>query len=300
MGKKRGRQRYVLLALALPLMALVFLFSYVPLMGWILAFFDYRPGVPLFKNEFVGLKFFAMFLRDTTDTYRVLKNTIIFAVINLALSVLPMFFALLLNELRFMPFRKLVQTATTLPNFISWVIVFSITFIFFSTDGLLNTLLKSFELIGKPTNVLANGSAVYWFQTVLSQWKSLGWSAIVYIASITSVDQELYEAAAIDGAGRFKSALNITLPGLLPTYIVLLLLGIGNFLNMGMEQYLVYKNPLTADNIEILDLYVYRLGLLNGDFSYGVAVGILKSVVSITLLFTANGIAKKVRGTSIL
>ena len=296
----RNRKRYVLLALAIPFMLIVFLFNFVPLLGWVLAFFDYRPGVPLFKNEFVGLKFFIMFLKDTTDTYRVMKNTLIFAGINLVLSVLPMIFAMMLNEVRSMPFKKLVQTATTLPNFISWVIVFSITFSFFSTEGLLNSLLKSLGLVEKPTNILANGGAVYWFQTLLSQWKSLGWASIVYVASISSIDQELYEAVAMDGAGRLSAAMNITLPGLVPTYFVLLLLSIGNFLNLGMEQYLVYKNSLTADNIEVLDLYVYRLGLLNGDFSYGVAVGILKSAVSIVLLFIANTAAKKIRGTSII
>lgn len=300
MTHSRSKRRYTLLALAIPFMLIVFLFSYMPLLGWILAFFDYRPGVPLYKTEFVGFKFFLMFLRDTTDTYRVMKNTLIFAGINLVLSGLPLIFAMMLNELRAMPFKKMVQTATTLPNFVSWVIVFSITFSFFSTEGLLNTVLKSFGLIDKPTNILADGGAVYWFQSVLTQWKSLGWSSIIYVASISSIDQELYEAAAMDGAGRFRAARNVTLPGLMPTYFVLLLLSIGNFLNLGMEQYLVYKNPLTADNIEVLDLYVYRLGLLNGDFSYGVAVGILKSAVSILLLFIANFTAKRVRGTSII
>lgn len=301
MAYTRSKKRYILLAMAIPFMLMVFLFNYMPLMGWILAFFEYRPGVPLNQNEFVGFKYFIEFINDPIDTYRVMKNTLIFAGINLVLSVLPMMFAVLLNELKVMRFKKLVQTATTLPNFVSWVIVFSITFSFFSTDGLLNSVLKTFGLLNTPTNVLADGGAVYWFQTVLSQWKGLGWASIIYVASISSIDQELYEAAAMDGAGRFGAALHITLPGLLPTYFVLLLLNIGNFLNLGMEQYLVYKNALTADNIEVLDLYVYRLGLLTtGGYSAGVAVGILKSVVSILLLFTANTAAKKIRGTSII
>ncbi|WP_223829965.1 ABC transporter permease [Paenibacillus arenilitoris] len=280
-------------------MALVFLFSYMPLFGWIYAFFDYKAGIPLFENEFVGFKFFELIFTDKADMIRVMKNTLIFAFIGLALSPLPMIFAIMMNEIRFKRFKMFVQTATTLPNFVSWIIVFSLTFMIFSTEGLLNQILFSLGLVSNPTNILTNGEAVYWFQTVLGIWKGLGWSAIVYVASISSIDQEMYEAAVIDGAGRFKSALHITLPGLMPTYIVLLILGIGNFLNVGLEQYLVYKNALTADNIEVLDLYVYRLGISNHDYSYGVAVGILKSVVSIILLVIANIITKKVRGSSI-
>ena len=298
-NKRKERKRYSLLFMAIPLMMLVFLFNYVPLLGWGLAFFDYRPGIPLFQNPFVGLRFFRMFLTDTIDTMRVLQNTLIFGTINIVLSPMPMILAIMINELRLPFFKKFVQTTTTLPHFVSWVIVFSIAFNFFATDGLLNQIFfRDLGLIDRPSNVLADGSAVYWFQTVLGQWKGLGWAAIVYMAAISGIDQELYEAAAIDGAGRFRATLNITLPGLVPTYIVLLLLGIGNFLNLGLEQFLLFRNPLTAANIEVIDLFVYRVGLLNQDFSYGVAVGILRSVVSLVLLFTANFIAKKVRGTS--
>lgn len=295
---KKEKKRIILLLMALPLMTLVLLFNYVPLFGWMLAFFDYRPGIPLFDNPFVGFQFFRMFLTDTIDTIRVLQNTLIFGFLGIMLSPLPMILAMLINELRSSVHKKFIQTATTLPHFVSWVIVFSIAFNFFATEGLLNQVLFRTELITRPTNILADGSAVYWFQTALSQWKGLGWAAIVYMAAISGIDQELYEASAIDGAGRFRAALHITLPGLLPTYIVLLLLGIGNFLNLGLDQYLLFRNPLTAANIEVIDLFVYRIGLLNQDFSYGVAVGILRSVVSITLLFTANFIAKKIRGTS--
>lgn len=285
--------------MALPLMTLVFLFNYVPLLGWSLAFFDYRPGIPLLQNPFVGLRFFQMFLTDTIDTMRVLQNTLIFGTINIILSPMPMILAILINELRVAFFKKIVQTTTTLPHFVSWVIVFSIAFNFFATDGLINQIFfRQLGWMERPTNVLADGSAVYWFQTLLGQWKGLGWAAIVYMAAISGIDQELYEAAAIDGAGRFRATINITLPGLVPTYFVLLLLGIGNFLNLGLEQFLLFRNPLTAANIEVIDLFVYRVGLLNQDFSYGVAVGILRSVVSLILLFTANFIAKRVRGTS--
>ena len=294
---KRG---YQLLLMAVPLMLIVLLFNYMPLCGWIYAFFDYKPGVPLFQNDFVGLKYFRLFLTDPIDMMRVMKNTVVFALIGYALSPLPMVFAILLNEVRSTRYKRLVQTVTTIPNFVSWIIVFSLAFSIFSSDGLLNDLLRKLGLTKAPTMVMSDANSVYWFQTVLSQWKGLGWSAVIYLAAITGIEQDLYEAAAIDGANRFQSAIHITVPGLMPTFLVLFILSIGNFVNVGFEQYFVFKNPATSVNIEVLDLYVYRIGMSNHDYSYGVAIGIMKSFISIVLIFIANKIAKKVRGTSII
>lgn len=293
------KKRYQLLWMALPFFILVLLFNYMPLFGWTYSLFNYRPGIPLFKSEFVGLKYFKMFLTDKYDMHRVMKNTITFALIGYVVSPLPMIFAIMLNEVKCGPYKKFVQTISTMPNFVSWVIVYSIMFSIFSTDGLLNDWLMSLGMIDKPTNVLADADAVYWFQTLLGQWKGLGWSSIIYLAAISGIDQEMYEAACIDGASRFKSILYITIPSLMPTFIVLLLLSIGNFVNVGFDQYFVFKNNVTAVNIEVLDVYTYRIGLMNTDYSYGVAIGIMKSVVSIMLLFIANFLSKKVRGTSI-
>ncbi len=296
-GLKRG---YQLLLMAIPLMLIVLLFNYMPLCGWIYAFFNYKPGVPLFRNEFVGLKYFKLFLTDPIDMMRVMKNTVVFALIGYALSPLPMVFAILLNEVRSTRYKKLVQTVTTIPNFVSWIIVFSLAFSLFSSDGLLNELLRKLGLTKEPTMVISDPNAVYWFQTVLSQWKGLGWSAVIYLAAITEIEQELYEAAAIDGANRFQSAIHITVPGLMPTFLVLFILSIGNFISVGFEQYFVFKNPATSVNLEVLDLYVYRIGMSNHDYSYGVAIGIMKSFISIVLILIANKIAKKVRGASII
>ena len=293
------KKKMQLLFMALPLMALVILFSYVPLFGWIYSLFDYRPGISLWKCDFVGLEYFKLFLTDKYDMYRVMKNTIVFALIGYLVSPLPMLFAILLNEVKCAPYKKVVQTISTMPNFVSWVIVYSLMFTIFSTDGLFNEILMNMGLIERPTNVLADASAVYWFQTLLGQWKNLGWSSIVYLAAISGIDQEMYEAASIDGANRLQSTWHITIPSLMPTYIVLLLLSIGNFVSVGFDQYFVFKNNVTSVNIEVLDVYVYRIGLMNADYSYGVAIGIMKSVVSITLLFIANFISKKVRGNSI-
>ena len=199
------KKKMQLLFMALPLMAMVILFNYVPLFGWIYSLFDYRPGISLWKCDFVGLEYFKLFLTDKYDMYRVMKNTIVFALIGYLVSPLPMLFAILLNEVKCAPYKKVVQTISTMPNFVSWVIVYSLMFTIFSTDGLFNEILMNMGLIERPTNVLADASAVYWFQTLLGQWKNLGWSSIVYLAAISGIDQEMYEAASIDGANRLQS-----------------------------------------------------------------------------------------------
>jgi ABC-type polysaccharide transport system, permease component len=295
---RKPKKDYRLLLMLLPFMALVFLFSYVPIFGWVYSVFDYIPGVPLFECDFMGLDYFRIIFTDD-NVLRALKNTFIFAIIGMALSPLPMLFAILLNEIKCGPVRKFIQTFTTLPNFISWVIIFSLAFALFSTDGLITSLLVKAG-IGSGTSVLSSGSSVYWFQTFLAQWKGLGWSSIIYLAAIAGIDQELYEAARVDGAGHFRCALHITLPSMIETYVVLFILGIGNFLNTGYEQYMLFKNALTATNIEVLDLYVYRIGLENMDYSYGVAISIVKSIVSITLVVVANLVAKKLRGSTVI
>lgn len=294
------RKKYILLFMALPFFILVLMFNYMPLFGWIFSLFKFKPGVPLFQSPFVGFKYFNMVFTDRVDMLRVMKNTISFALIGYLFSPFPVILAMLLNEVKLMPFKKLVQTTTTLPNFISWIIVYSLAFSIFSTSGVLNELLMRFGIIDKPTNILGNADHVYLVQGLLTLWKSLGWNAIIYMAAISSIPSELYDAAKVDGAGRFRLALHVTLPGLMPTFIVLLLLSVGSFVGVGFDQYFIFKNPMTADAIEVIDVYVYRIGLINNDYSYGVAIGIMKSIVSIMLLFVANGIAKKVRGTAIV
>ena len=297
---KRGglrKKNWELFFAALPLMLLVILFFYVPLGGWIISVFEYRPGRALFSSTFIGLKYFKMFLTDRA-VIRVLLNTVIFSGIGVLLSPFPMIFAIGLNEIRVNKLKKIFQTMTTLPNFISVIIVYSLAFAMFSTEGLFNSVLVSRGL--EPSvNYLSNKDLVYVFQTFVSQWRYVGWNAIIYMAAIAGIDQELYEAARIDGAGRLRCAWNITVPGVMPTYIVLFLLSVANFVNTGFEQYFVFQNPVVYNQIEVLDLYIYKMGLKLFDYSYATAVGILKSFVSIALLTMANVIAKQVRGTSI-
>ena len=297
----RKNDRLRLLLLALPFLAFILMFSYVPLAGWVYAFFRYRPGIPLDRTPFVGFDNFRLiFTLYRNQMTNVLRNTLIFSFLGLLMSPIPMFFAVLLNEIRRAKFKKLVQTTTTLPNFISWVIVFALSFAIFQDVGPVNRILLYLGLVDSPTMLLGNSGAVYAFQTILGLWKHVGWSAIIYFAAIAGIDSELYDAASVDGAGRLGKMLNITLPGLLPTYLVLLLLAIGNMLSVGFEQYFLFYNSLTARSIDVIDTYVYRVGLLNNDFSFGIAVGIFKTMISVILLFTANGIAKKVRGQSII
>ncbi len=293
------KKQYKLLFMALPFMLIVLLFNYVPIFGWIYAFFDYLPGIPLFECDFMGLDYFKLILRDQ-NVLRVLKNTAIFALISICLTPLPMLFAILLNEVKNTASRKFIQTFTTLPNFISWVIIFSLAFSLFATDGRVTNLLIKLGLQAENQSLLSSKEAVYWFQTFLMQWKTLGWSSIIYLAAIAGIDQEQYEAARVDGAGHFRCAVHVTVPAMMETYVVLFILNIGNFLNTGYEQYLLFKNAVTASNIEVLDLYVYRIGLENMDYSYGVAISILKSVVSVSLVVIANLVAKKVRGSTVI
>lgn len=299
LAPRKRKKNYRLLLMAAPFLLMVFLFNYVPIFGWIYSVFDYVPGVPLFECDFMGAEYFKMIFRDA-NVVRTLKNTIIFAVISILLTPLPMIFAIMLNEVKSGPVRKVVQTFTTLPNFISWVIIFSLAFAMFSSDGMITTLLMDWGILKEPKSVLSSNESVYWFQTFLGQWKGLGWSSIIYLAAIAGIDQEQYEAARVDGAGHFRCAIHVTLPAMLETYVVLFILNVGNFLNTGYEQYMLFKNAVTAQNIEVLDLYVYRIGLENMDYSYGVAISIVKSLISIALVIIANMVAKKIRGNTVI
>lgn len=298
-SKEKQRQRLTVTLLAMPFVIVVFIFSYIPLFGWTYSFFNYKPGIPLIKSHFVGLEYFRLIVTDT-DMGRVLVNTLAMSFLSVACSVLPIIFAIMITELRFPVVGKLVQSATTLPNFISWVIVYSLAYTMFSSDGVVNRVLFSTGIISEPTKILGNSDAVWFFQTALGIWKTLGWNAIIYLAAIAGIDHELYDAADIDGAGRMGKIIYVTLPGLAPTFFVLLLLAISNILSAGFEQYLVFYNSLVADKIEVIDYYVYRLGIVTNDYSYGTAIGMSKSLVSILLLFLVNMLSKKIRGNSII
>lgn len=292
--------RLKLTLLALPFVVFVFLFSYVPLLGWGLAFFDYKPGLSLDKIKFVGFKYFQLMFFYKEDILNALLNTLVLSFLSMAVSVLPIVFAILLTELRHSRMRKVIQTVVTLPHFVSWIIVYALCFALFSSNGMVSQVLMTLGLTNKPLRLMTNASTAWLFMTLLGIWKELGWNSIIYLAAITGIDEEYYDAARVDGAGRFRCIWHITVPGLMPTFIVLLLLKVGNLLSVGFDQYLVFNNAMISSRLEVLDLYTYRIGIGTQDYSFAVAVGIVKSVVSLLMLFSVNALAKRVRGESII
>ena len=293
-------ESFKLFLFILPCLAIVFIFHYLPLWGWSYAFFQYKPGLPLSKSVFVGWdNFKALFGNPVMrqNLIRVLRNTFGIQILNYLLMPVPMLFAIFLSEICSKKFQKVVQTLTTLPHFISWVIMFSLASSLFGSSGLVNSLLNNVGL--GSINILTTDKHVWLIQALLALWKSMGWSAIIYFAAITGLDQEIYEAAMVDGASRWQKIRYITIPLLIPTFFVLLIMGIGNFLNSGVDQFLAFGNALNKDYIEVLDLYVYNLGIGNGQISFSVAFGIMKSFVALVLFATANFASKKVRGVSV-
>lgn len=299
----RGRKSFKLFLSISPFMVLLFLFCYFPLYGWIYSLYDYKPALGLSGSEFVGLQWFEMLVSSPTQLAQigqVLANTLAISFLGIATSILPLFFAVFLNEVRSKWFRSSVQTLTTLPNFISWVLVYMIAFSLFSSSGLVNDVLMDSGIITAPIKFLDTDQNVWLTMTLWSIWKGLGWGAIIYLAAISGIDQSLYESAKIDGAGRFQTMWYVTIPQLMPTYLVLLLLSIANILNNGMEQYYVFQNAFNREYIQVLDLYVYNIGMTGNSLSMATAIGMLKSLISVLLLLTVNWIAKRVRGQSIV
>lgn len=296
--------KFQLFLMMLPIIALAFVFSYLPLYGWRYAFFDYKSGDVLSADNFVGFKWFTSLLQNEAtkkDIVTVLKNTLAMSGLGIATSWVPMAFAVFLSEIKNMRFRRFVQTFTTIPNFISWVLVYAIALAIFSTDGFINTMLNSISSdTSHVTNYLMSKDHMWLKMLAWGMWKSVGWSAIIYIAAISGIDQGLYEAATVDGAGRFAKMWYITIPELIPTYCVLLLMSIANILSNGMEQYLVFSNAMNRETIQVLDLYVYNLGIGSGLIPLSTVIGMVKSVISVILLFVANGVSKAIRGESIV
>lgn len=301
--KMHMESKYQLFLMLLPFIALVALFSYLPLWGWRYAFFDYKVGDTLSMENFVGFKWFTELFKNPAtvrDIVRVLRNTLAMSFLGIATSWLPMAFAIFLCEIKSTRFRRFVQTFTTVPNFISWVLVYAIAVCIFSTDGFISSLMVNSGAWAEGKNMLMGADHTWLKMLAWGLWKGIGWSAIIYISSISGIDQQLYEAATVDGAGRFQRMWHITVPSLLPTFFVLLLMSIGNILSNGMDQYLVFENATNTNEIMVLDLYVYKLGLGQGQIPLSTVIGMSKSIVSVALLFLANGISKKLRGESIM
>ena len=294
--------RFKLFLMFLPFALLAFVFCYLPLWGWRYGFFDYKAGDELTMDKFVGFKWFSYLFQNAAtkkDIVRVIRNTLAMSGLGIATSWIPLAFAVFLSEIQSKKFKRFVQTFTTIPNFISWILVYTVALAIFSTDGFLNTFLTN---MGNPsnTNYLMSNSHVWLKMLAWGIWKGVGWSAIIYIAGIAGIDKQLYEAATVDGAGRFQRMWHVTIPGLIPTYMVMLLLSVAGMLSNGLDQYLVFSNANNASAMEVLDLYVYNLGFAGGSIPLSTVIGMAKSLISVALLFMANSISKVVRKESIV
>lgn len=301
--KHTTKQGKIMFLMVLPFLILNFAFSYFPLHGWIYAFYDYKPPLKLSQCSFVGFQWFKMLFANPTQVKQlgqVMQNTFAMSLLGIATSFIPVLFAIFLSEIKCKWFKKAVQTLTTLPNFISWVLVYSVAFSLFSNTGMVNTLLQNLGMTQEAIKFLDSDSHTWLAMLLWNTWKGLGWGAIMYLAAIAGIDQELYEAAEVDGADRFKLIRHITLPALMPTFFVLLMLSIANFLNNGMDQYFVFQNSFNMKHIQVLDLYVYNTGMTGRSLSLATTISMMKSFVSITLLIIVNYVSKKVRGESII
>ena len=259
-GRKKLRGiKYLLLAV--PFLIYVFAFSYVPLVGWIYSVFDYKIGQKFLdfgSMVFVGLGNFQKLFTERSEVLRVLRNTLALSALGLLATPVPVVFAIMFNEIKNSKFKKIVQTATTLPNFISWIIVYGVAFAFFSVNGFVSVLMQKIGIQPPVMGILGDVDHTWVLQWILGIWKSFGWSAIIYIAAITGIDSELYDAAKLDGANKIQSILHITIPGIMPTYVVMFLLAVSNILSNGFDQYFMFYNPMVADKIEVLDYYVLQ------------------------------------------
>lgn len=301
-GKKTHltRGQKTLLIMTIPSIIFILIFSYLPISGWIYSFFDYRIGYKLSRCEFVGLENFKYAFGDPY-ILKVIFNTLLISVAGLLGLPLAGMIAILLSEVKGKKFKKTVQTAITIPNFISWIIIYSIMFALFSNDGVITSIYRT--LTGNTestTTLLTNPGTAKLFMILTNIWKTVGYNSIIFFAAITGIDSQLYDAAAVDGAGRWKKILHITIPGMMPTLITLLIISIGAILNNGFEQYYVFVNPMIQEEIEVLDYYVYRIGMLNNDIPASTAVSMVKTFISVVLVFSVNKISKRTLGQSIL
>ena len=295
---KRVYQQRYLLMMSLPFVVWCFLFMYLPLFGWIMAFQDFRLRGPVtlrsfWDAEWVGLANFRELFADERF-YTALRNTLGMSLLGITIGfVVPIIFALLINEMRYGIFKRFVQTISYMPHFISWVVAAGMITSMLATVGPINNLLMTIGFIDSPIPFLSRGEMFWGIVTGSEIWKSTGWNAIIFLAAISGIDGQLYEAAETDGAGRFRKIWHITLPGISNVIIVILIMNIGWLMNVGFERQMLLGNPAIREWAEVLDVYILRFGVGTGRFSYGTAIGIFRSVVSITLLLIANTVARK-------
>lgn len=296
--KKDFRRNYQLYLIVLPVVLYYIIFCYKPMYGALIAFQDYNPmNASILQNKWVGFKNFIDFFQGLYF-WRLIKNTL---TISLASTIfgfpIPIIFAILLNEIGRKKFARVIQTVSYMPHFISIVVVCSMIMSFTNAGGALNTLLQNFGYSGKP--MLSNPALFVPIYVISGIWQGMGWDSILYIAALAGINQELYEAAAIDGAGRIQKLLHITLPGLAPTIVIMFILRMGGLMNVGYEKVILLYNPLTLRTSDVISSYVYRMGIERMNYSFSTAVGLFNSAINVVLLIFTNWFSKKVSDTSL-
>lgn len=295
--KKLIRDKYLLLLFA-PALIYYVLFKYVPMFGIVISFKDYNLLKGVWGSEWVGLKYYTQFFQSP-DAFKIIRNTFLLGFYNVIFSFpVPIILALLLNELRVMMYKRFIQTVSYLPHFISTVVVVGMVTMFLSpTNGLINEVIAWFGF--EKINFLQNKD---WFRTVYIAsgiWQSAGWSSIIFLAALTAIDPQLYEAAGMDGAGRWRKMVHITLPGIAPAIVIVLILNIGNMIDIGFEKVFLLYNPSTYATADIISTYVYRVGIVNGNFAYGTAVDLFMGIISLIFITSANYTSRKLGENSL-
>lgn len=301
MRMKIYNQRYLFLMVA-PSALLIFTFAYLPLYGWIIAFKQYQIGKTMLNAPWVGMEQFKRFILQSSDWSYLLVNTLVMnigsIVINLTVAAL---FAILINELRSRAIARIIQTISFFPFFISWVIVYAImTALYGVSTGAINVTLVDSGILEKGLNILGDPKYSWGLIFGINLWKHLGYNSVIFIAAIASISSEQYEAAEIDGASRLQKVLYITIPGLMPTLVVLLIINSGWVLNSNIEMFFLFTNSVNWSRMEVLDMYILKYGLQLNNYSYATAIGIIKSIISIMIIMGVNSFAKRVTGRGIL
>ena len=278
--------------------AWMIIFNFIPMYGGIIAFKDYDIIRTIAEAPWVGLKHFKEFLADENFGY-VMKNTLGISLLKLLTFPLPIIFALFLNEVRSLRYKKAIQTISYLPHFLSWVVLGGILATWLSDVGIINDIFMALHIIDQPISFLAEPKYFWTILITSDVWKELGWSAIIYLAAITSISPEMYEAATIDGAGRFQQMWYVTLPSIKGTISILFILAVSGVLNSNFDQILVLRNSLNDSASNVIDYYVYYTGISTGRYSYSAAIGLFKSVIAFILLLIANQVSKKLNETSL-
>ncbi|MGW5348969.1 ABC transporter permease [Streptomyces sp. NPDC004031] len=291
---RRDWQLYSLAVLPLLFFAV---FRYLPMLGNVIAFRRYHPGGSMFGDQWVGWRYFKLFWHDP-QFWHVFTNTLLMGVLTLVFAFpMPIVLALLLNEVRSRRFKKIVQSVSYLPHFLSTVIVAGVVMQFLAADGPVNQAVKHFG--HKPILFIQEPG---WFRSIYVSselWQTVGWGTILYLAALTAIDDNLYEAARIDGANRWKQTWHVTLPGIRPTMVTLLILNIGTFMAVGFEKILLLYNPLTYPTADVISTYLYRMGVVSNNFSYAAAIGLFESLIGLVLIVSANRISRRTVGTSL-